>query len=161
MSYFYCIVGFCLGTFWVFFSLPIYYSLFLLAVLSVVVIVILLFYYVVVFWFPSYCVVLSVALLPYSLGVFNTSISWWSFAGVSVAISLLRSLGLFSVFWPVLTMLYFGYSRFFLRIATFPANFTKLSGLFQGCMVKFKFPAHLRVDHFAHSVVSSVILILC
>ena len=41
----------------------------------------------------------------YSLRVFYTSISWWSFTGVWVTASLLKSTGLFSVFWPILAML--------------------------------------------------------
>ena len=36
------------------------------------------------------------------LRVFHTSVSWWLFAGVWVTASLLKSLGLFSVFWSIL-----------------------------------------------------------
>ena len=36
--------------------------------------------------------------------VFRTRISWWSFTGVWVTASLLKPPGLFSVFWPILTM---------------------------------------------------------
>ena len=34
----------------------------------------------------------------------STSIGWWSFTGVWATVSLLRSPGLFSVFWPNLTV---------------------------------------------------------
>ena len=39
-------------------------------------------------------------IIIYSFWVFHISISWWFFSGVSVTASLLKSLGLFSVFWP-------------------------------------------------------------
>ena len=42
--------------------------------------------------------------------VFHISVSWWFFAGVWVTASLLKSPGLFSVFWPFLIMLSFGWS---------------------------------------------------
>ena len=41
----------------------------------------------------------------YSLRVFHTSVTWRSFTGFWVTASLLRSSGLFSVFWPISTML--------------------------------------------------------
>ena len=41
----------------------------------------------------------------YSLRVFHISFSWWSFTGVWVTTSLLKSPGLFSVFWPFSVML--------------------------------------------------------
>ena len=41
----------------------------------------------------------------YSLRVFHFSVSWWSFTGVWVTASLLKSPGLFSVFCPFSTML--------------------------------------------------------
>ena len=37
----------------------------------------------------------------YSLKVFHISVSWWSSTGVWVTASLLKSPGLFSVFWPI------------------------------------------------------------
>ena len=40
----------------------------------------------------------------YFLRVFLTSVCWWVFIGVWVTASLLRSLGFFSVFWPVSAM---------------------------------------------------------
>ena len=37
----------------------------------------------------------------YSLRVFHISVNWWSFTKVRVTASLLKSPGLFSVFWPI------------------------------------------------------------
>ena len=45
--------------------------------------------------------------------------------------SLPKSPGLFSVFWPISTMLSFGYSLLVLRFLTPPAPFPRLWGLFQ------------------------------
>ena len=42
--------------------------------------------------------------------VFHIIFSWWSFPGVWVTASLLKSPGLFSVFWPFSIMLSFGWS---------------------------------------------------
>ena len=42
--------------------------------------------------------------------VFHISISWWSFTGDWVTASLLKSPGLFSVFWPSSIVLLFGWS---------------------------------------------------
>ena len=50
----------------------------------------------------------------YFLRVFPISVSWWSFTGFWVTISLFGSPGLFSVFWLMLTMLYFWWSWFVL-----------------------------------------------
>ena len=58
---------------------------------------------------PLGCKALS---LFYSLRVFHISVSCWSFTEVRVTASLLKSPGLFSVFWPILIMLYFGWSPF-------------------------------------------------
>ena len=44
-------------------------------------------------------------LLYCSLWVFHTSIIWWFFTGVWLIASLLKSPELFSVFWPISTML--------------------------------------------------------
>ena len=41
------------------------------------------------------------AKIIYSLRVFLISVSWWSFTGVWVTASLLKSPGLFSVLWPI------------------------------------------------------------
>ena len=46
----------------------------------------------------------------YFLRVFHISVSWWSFTGVWVTANLLKSPGLFSVFWPFSIMLSFGWS---------------------------------------------------
>ena len=42
--------------------------------------------------------------------VFHISVNWWYFIGDWVTASLPKSLGLFSVFWPFLIMLLFGWS---------------------------------------------------
>ena len=44
-------------------------------------------------------------ILCYSLRFFQTIMSWWSFTWVCMSVSLLKSPGLFSVFWPILIML--------------------------------------------------------
>ena len=41
------------------------------------------------------------------LRVFHTSVSWWFFTGIWMTVILFRSPGVFSVFWPISTMLYF------------------------------------------------------
>ena len=46
----------------------------------------------------------------YSLRVFHISVSWWSFTGVWVTASLLKSPELFSVFWPISIIQLFGWS---------------------------------------------------
>ena len=43
------------------------------------------------------------------LRISHTSISWWFITAVFVTASLLKSQGLFSVFWPILIMLLFGW----------------------------------------------------
>ena len=45
----------------------------------------------------------------YSFKVFHISVSWWLFTGVWVTASLLKSPGLFSVFWPSSIMMSFGW----------------------------------------------------
>ena len=40
----------------------------------------------------------------FSSGDFNTNVSWWSFTGVRVIASLLKSPEFFPVIWPILTM---------------------------------------------------------
>ena len=54
----------------------------------------------------TFCLLLLLLLIR----VFHISVSWWSFTGVWVAASLLKSPGLFSVFWPFSIMLLFGWS---------------------------------------------------
>ena len=51
---------------------------------------------------------LTVIIIIYTFRVF--SISWWFFTGVWVTASLLKSPGLFSVFWPSSIVLSFGWS---------------------------------------------------
>ena len=68
---------------------------------------------------------LRLSLLYYSLRVFHTSVSWWSFTEVRVAASLIRSPGLFSVFWSILTIIYVGWSWFILWFSTLSALLAK------------------------------------
>ena len=49
-------------------------------------------------------------IIIYSSRVFHISFSWWFFTGVWVTVSLLKSPGLFPVFWPFSIMLKFGWS---------------------------------------------------
>ena len=67
--------------------------------------------------FPShFCFLVIVILLSIVLSVsflirvFHISVSWWSFTGVWVTASLLKSPGLFSEFWPLSVLLQFGWS---------------------------------------------------
>ena len=55
-----------------------------------------------------YVSVIIIIIIIYCLRVFHISISWWFFTGVWVTASLLKSPGLFSVFWPFSVMLSFG-----------------------------------------------------
>ena len=48
---------------------------------------------------------LSLLSLLYFLPTSHTSTSWWSFTGVRITVSLIKSPGPYSVFWPILTML--------------------------------------------------------
>ena len=48
----------------------------------------------------SSLVFIIIIIITYSFRVFHISISWWSFTGVWVTASLLKSPGLFSGFWP-------------------------------------------------------------
>ena len=66
-----------------------------------------------------------------SLWVFHTSVNWWFFTGVWVTASLLRSPGLFLVFWPTSTMLLFRWSLLVLRFPTPPGLLLNLWGSFQ------------------------------
>ena len=51
--------------------------------------------------------------------VFHISVSWWFFTGDWVRASLIKSPGLFSVFWPFSIML-FGWSRLGLQLPNLP-----------------------------------------
>ena len=59
----------------------------------------------------------------FSFGVFHISISQWSFTGVSVTASHLKSPGLFSVFWPFSIMLSFGWFPFGRQLSSPPNPF--------------------------------------
>ena len=90
----------------------------------------------IVFW-PGLCV-LFVPQSPkgyyhyyYSLQIFHTSVNWWSFTGVWVAASLLRFPGLFSVFWPISTMLWSEWYWYFFRFTTVSIPFQILLEPFQ------------------------------
>ena len=73
-------------------------------------------------WFPSYSesphisrtlriiIIIIIIIIIYSFRVFHISWRWWFFTGVLVTASLLKSPGLFSVFWPSSIMLSFGWS---------------------------------------------------
>ena len=52
----------------------------------------------------------AILLLLLLIRVFHISVSWWSFTGYWVTASLLKSPGLFSVFWQFSVMLLFGWS---------------------------------------------------
>ena len=52
----------------------------------------------------------------YHLRVFHISFSWWSFTGVWATKILLKSSGLFSVFWPPSITLSFGWPQFVLQL---------------------------------------------
>ena len=51
-----------------------------------------------------------IIIIIYSFRVFHISVSWWLFTGDWVTASLLKSPGLFSVFWAFSIMLLFGWS---------------------------------------------------
>ena len=59
----------------------------------------------------------------HSIWILFISFSWWYFTWVWVTASLLRSPGLFSVFWLILTMLYFPCSLSVLRFLTLSVLF--------------------------------------
>ena len=48
---------------------------------------------------------ITIGIIIYSLRIFHIIFCWWSFTGVWVTASLLKSPGLFSVFWPFSIML--------------------------------------------------------
>ena len=58
----------------------------------------------------------------YSFWVFHVSVSWWSFNGVWVTASLLKSPGLFSVIWPFSIMLSFGWSPLGYQLPSSPVH---------------------------------------
>ena len=56
---------------------------------------------IVTFMFHSFYLYYYFLFFKSSLQVFHSCIRWWSFSGVCVIANLLRSPGLFSVFWPI------------------------------------------------------------
>ena len=62
---------------------------------------------------------------------FHISVSWWSFTGVWVTASLLRSPGLFWVFWQIAAVQYSGWFQSFLWFPNYPNPFPILLGPFQ------------------------------
>ena len=58
--------------------------------------------------------------------VFHISFSWWSFTGVWVTASLLKSPGRFSIFWLFSTMLLFGWSPLVLQRPSLPVPLNPL-----------------------------------
>ena len=73
--------------------------------------------------------------------VFHTSISRWSFTEVRVTASLLRSLGLLSVFRPFYFMLWFWWSWFTLPFQTLLGPLPNLWRLFQVHQLQLVLPA--------------------
>ena len=73
----------------------------------------------------------SVIGIKAALRVFHTSNSWWVFNRVLVTSSLLKSPGLFSVFWSILVMLYSGWSLLVFWFLSFLVPLTILRRLFQ------------------------------
>ena len=57
------------------------------------------------------------------LRIFHISVSRWFSTEVWETVSHLKSLGLFSVFWPILIMTYFGWSPFVLLFPSPPVQF--------------------------------------
>ena len=56
-------------------------------------------------YFSCSVIIIIIIISIYSFRVFHISINWWFFTGVWVTASLLKSPGLFSVFWPFSVML--------------------------------------------------------
>ena len=59
--------------------------------------------------------------------IFSTSIRWWFLTGVWATASLLKSPGLFSIFWPIWIMLQFGWSLLILLFPSPPVPVPNLS----------------------------------
>ena len=62
----------------------------------------------------------------FSLRVFHTWVSWWSFIGFQLTASLLGSPKVFSLFWQMLEMLWFRWSHF---VPRFPIHLALLPSL--------------------------------
>ena len=70
-------------------------------------------------------------ILLFILRFFHINVCWWSFIEVWMTASLLKFPGLFSVFWPISTMFYFGWSPFVLLFPTPPMSVPILWWLYQ------------------------------
>ena len=80
------------------------------------------FFFFIILRYPaisSTMVVLRRHIFSISLRVFLNSICWWSLTEVRVIANLFRSPGLFSVFWPILTVQSSGWCPLVLRILAF------------------------------------------
>ena len=75
--------------------------------------------------------------------MFHTNISRWFFTGVWVTASLLKSPGLFSVFWPILIMLEWGWSPLVLLFQSLPVLLPILWGLFPVLQLQLVSPSPL------------------
>ena len=52
----------------------------------------------------TFPIIIIIIIIIYSLRVFHISVSWWSFTEIWMTATLLKSPGLFSVFWPISIM---------------------------------------------------------
>ena len=98
----------------------------------------------------STCIII-ITIIIYSFRVFHISVSWWFFTGVWVTSSLLKSPGLFSVFWLFSIMLSFGWSP--LPLFTVPKAPITISIIFT-CMFHSFFNSQARsryLSFFSHS----------
>ena len=89
------------------------------------------FYYSLIYYFTSNFISYFCIYYITPCEFFTPAFSWWSFTEVWVTASFLRSQELFSVFWPTLTMLSFGWFLHILRFSTLPALLPSLWGSFQ------------------------------
>ena len=97
--FFFCNVSLLLDIFLIFLLTSVLSGLFPRVVLSFLLVLLFPFDY---YYYYYYYYLL--------IRVFHISITWWSFTGDWVTTSLLKSPGLFSVFWPFSIMLLFGWS---------------------------------------------------
>ena len=80
------------------------------------------------------------------LRVFHTSISWWFFTGGWVTENLQKSPGLVIAFWPILTMLLFGWSRLILLFPNHPGPEPILWWLHLVCQLQLVSPSQQQVS---------------
>ena len=136
-----------------------YFSIFVVVVVLLIVSFCFLFLFfvfvvllVLVFVFCLFIIIIII----YSLSVFPISFSWWFFTGVWVTASLLKSLGLFSIFWPFSIMLLWGWSPIVCQLPSPPVPSMILKSLFQkhqlqllqlslACSIVFHFPCKVNV----------------